>query len=156
MFRHAEENGAKVFDGVKITSIDFDSSKVESNGDSSQPTVGRPVCAAWASKASGSSGTIKFDYVVDASGRAGLLSTKYLKNRSYSKALKNVANWAYFSGAGMYGKGSNRAGVPFFEALRGKLSHLKPRLAETNEGKTRVAGLGSSLSTTARTRSASL
>lgn len=154
MFRHAEESGAKVFDGVKVNSIDFDSSEVKSNGESSQPTVGRPVSAAWTSKVGGS-GTIRFDYVVDASGRAGLLSTKYLKNRFYSKALKNVANWAYFSGAGMYGKGTIRAGVPFFEALRGKTSHLKPRLAETNKGKTRVAGLGSSLSTTARTRSAS-
>lgn len=154
MFRHAEENGAKVFDGVKVNSTEFDSSEVESNGESSQPTIGRPVCATWTSKAGGK-GTIKFDYVVDASGRAGLLSTKYLKNRSYSKALKNVANWAYFSGAGMYGKGTERGGVPFFEALRGKTSNLNPRLAETNKGKTRVAGLGSSLSTTARTRSGS-
>jgi len=154
MFRHAEESGAKVFDGVKVSSIDFDSSVVESNGESSLPNIGRPVRASWSSKAGGS-GTINFDYVVDASGRAGLLSTKYLKNRSYSKALKNVANWAYFSGAGMYGKETNRAGVPFFEALRGKTSYLKPRLAGVNKDKTKVAGLGSSLSTTGPTRSAS-
>lgn len=84
MFRHAEESGAKVFDGVKVSSIDFNSSVVESNGESSLPNIGRPVRASWSSKAGGS-GTIKFDYVVDTSGRAGLLSTKYLKNRSCRK-----------------------------------------------------------------------
>ena len=129
MFRHAEESGAKVFDGVKVNSIYFDSSEVESNVESSLPNIGRPISASWSSKEAGS-GTIHFDYVVDASGRAGVLSIKYLKNRSYSKALKNAANWAYFSGAGMYGRDTNRAGVPFFEALRGKTSYLMPQLAE--------------------------
>lgn len=123
MFRHAEECGAKAFDGVKITSINFDNSGVEanghSNGDSPHAGLGRPVSAQWSRKG-GEGGNIKFDYVVDASGRAGVLSTKYLKNRTYSQALKNVANWAYFSGCGTYGKGTDREGVPFFEALRGK------------------------------------
>ncbi|KAF3770026.1 hypothetical protein M406DRAFT_335784 [Cryphonectria parasitica EP155] len=119
MFRHAEESGAKVFDGVRISSINFgESANGHSNGDAAHPALGRPVSAQWSRKETGESGTIKFDYVVDASGRAGLLSTKYLKNRTFSQALKNVANWAYFSGGGTYGKGTDREGVPFFEALR--------------------------------------
>ena len=130
MFRHAEECGAKVFDSTKITSIDFEPLDTQMNGESKLPNIGRPVSASWSTK-TGGSGTIKFDYVVDASGRAGVLSTKYLKNRSYSKALKNIANWAYFSGAGMYGKDTNRAGVPFFEALRGKISYRNCWLAKS-------------------------
>ncbi|KAH8771592.1 hypothetical protein F5882DRAFT_452398 [Hyaloscypha sp. PMI_1271] len=121
MFRHAEESGAKVFDGVKITSIEFEDDDTvtngHSNGDSDGMPKGRPISAQWKT-ATGERGIIGFDYVVNASGRAGILSTKYLKNRSYSQALKNVANWAYFSGCGVYGKGTEREGVPFFEALR--------------------------------------
>lgn len=56
---------------------------------------------------------------MDASGRVGILNAKYLKNRSYNKALKNVASWAYFTGAGRYGTGTKRENAPFFEALRG-------------------------------------
>jgi flavine halogenase len=143
MFRHAEECGAKVFDGVKVTSIQFDESGAatnghsngytnghtngHSNGDSADITKGRPISAQWKA-GTGETGTIKFDYVVDASGRAGILSTKYLKNRTYSQALKNVANWSYFSGCGVYGKGTDREGVPFFEALRGKYSFVSKSL----------------------------
>ena len=82
-------------------------------------------------------GRTSFDYLVDASGRAGLLSTKYapvhnifatlpnkvlhryLKNRRYNQSLKNVAVWGYWKGTGMYGKGTDRENAPFFEALSG-------------------------------------
>lgn len=36
-------------------------------------------------------GTISFDYLIDASGRAGILSTKYLKNRKFNESLKCAA-----------------------------------------------------------------
>ncbi|KAF7799925.1 hypothetical protein EIP86_011168 [Pleurotus ostreatoroseus] len=83
--------------------------------------VGRPVRATY-STADGGKGEIGFDYVVDASGRAGLLSTKcvtslYLKNRRYNQSLKNVAVWGYWRGTGMYGKDTPRENAPFFEAL---------------------------------------
>lgn len=42
---------------------------------------GHPVSATWTRKKDGTSGVIKFDYIVDASGRAGIMSTKYLKHR---------------------------------------------------------------------------
>ena len=77
---------------------------------------GRPVSAAWSRK-DGSSGRINFDYLVDASGRAGIISTKYLKNRTFNQDLKNVANWGYWKGAISYGVGTPKQGDPFFEAL---------------------------------------
>ena len=137
MFRHAGKSGAKIFECVKVNSIDFVPSNGMSNGsteingkgsingdihhgskvDPANP--GRPVSASWTRKTDGSSGVITFDYLVDASGRTGLLSSKYLKNRRYNRALKNVANWAYFKGAGNYGEGSDRKGSPFFQALEG-------------------------------------
>jgi hypothetical protein len=63
---------------------------------------------------------VKFDYLIDASGRAGLVSTKYLKNRRYNQGLKNVASWAYWTGGGTYGVGTHKVGAPYFEALKGK------------------------------------
>ena len=87
--------------------------------DADAPNPGRPVSAFWSRK-DGSSGTIKFDYLVDASGRAGIVSTKYLKNRNPNKGLKNIANWGYWKGAKRYGIGTTREGYPYFEALTGK------------------------------------
>ena len=83
---------------------------------------GRPVSAKWVRKegsATGepTSGEIKFDYLIDASGRAGIVSTKYLKNRKHNQGLKNVANWGYWKGASKYAEGTSREGAPFFEAL---------------------------------------
>ena len=89
------------------------------------PNPGRPVSASWSRK-DGSSGVIEFEYLVDASGRAGLVSTKYLKNRKNNQALKNIANWGYWKGAGKYGQGTSREGVPFFEALTGMKSPSGP------------------------------
>lgn len=86
------------------------------------PNPGRPISAPYTNKTDGTTGVINFDFIVDASGRAGIISTKYLKNRSYNKALKNVANWMYFKNAGQYGAGTARANSPFFEALCGMLT----------------------------------
>jgi flavine halogenase len=60
-----------------------------------------------------------FDYVIDATGRSGIISTKYLKNRHFNESLKNIAVWGYWSGADLYGKGTAREGAPWFEALTG-------------------------------------
>ncbi|KAH6667870.1 hypothetical protein B0J14DRAFT_567223 [Halenospora varia] len=65
-----------------------------------------------------------FDYIVDASGRAGILHTKYLKNRTYSKGLKNLAHWGYWTGTGSYGLGMERTYSPFFEALKASIGIL--------------------------------
>ncbi|TAQ85368.1 hypothetical protein B7494_g6309 [Chlorociboria aeruginascens] len=120
MFRHAGKSGAKIFDGVKVSSVDFTPSRFL-NGtaiDHEATDLGRPVSAAYSRKSDGASGTIKFDYVVDASGRMGLLSTKYLKNRKYNQGLKNIANWGYWKNTGAYASGTARENSPFFEALQ--------------------------------------
>lgn len=109
MFEHARECGALTFDGTKVTSISF--------AEGSDPA--RPISAQWKQKATGTEGEIAFDYIIDASGRIGILSTKYLKNRHYNLGLKNIANWGYWTGCGAYAVGTARANSPFFEALKG-------------------------------------
>nr|UVI58154.1 halogenase [Aspergillus roseoglobulosus] len=111
MFKHAAKSGAKTFDGVKVTSIEFipDEKNVESPG--------KPVSASWKAK-DGRTGMIDFEYLVDASGRAGITSTKYLKTRTFNNYLKNVASWGYWRGATPYGVGTPVEGQPYFEALQ--------------------------------------
>jgi flavin-dependent dehydrogenase len=148
LFRHAGESGAKIFDGVKVNSVEF----VEGHAgnvqkDSDLPDIGRPVSATW-SQNDGTSGTINFGYLVDASGRAGIVSTKYMKNRKYNKGLKNIANWAYWEGAEPYGVGTPQEGQPYFEALDGKNLCKSISLRDTYEFQMRVDGSGVSLSIT--------
>jgi len=90
------------------------------SGDGEHPaSLGRPTSATWIDKDTGDKGSIKFDYLVDASGRAGLMSTKYLKNRKFNSSdlYKSVATWGYWTGHVMFGKGTKSEGAPFFEAL---------------------------------------
>lgn len=65
-------------------------------------------------------GSTSFTHIIDATGRAGILSTRYLKNRHYNASLKNIAVWGYWSNVGKYGVGTSREGAPWFEALTGK------------------------------------
>ncbi|KAK8137274.1 FAD/NAD(P)-binding domain-containing protein [Apiospora sp. TS-2023a] len=117
MFRHAEESGAKTFDGVKVKSIEFQDATTVPEG-TPNLSPGRPVAATYEVKSTKETGRIDFDYVVDASGRAGILSTQYMKNRRYNQGLKNVASWGYWEGCGTYSPGTYRENSPFFEALR--------------------------------------
>lgn len=130
LFRHAESSGARTFEAVKVNSIQFesalDTSAGENNGQSLNP--GRPVSASWSLTDNSATGTISFDYLIDASGRNGILSTRYLKNRKFNQSLKNSANWGYWKGAGVYGVGTHKEGSPFFEALHGK-SNLIPTIS---------------------------
>ena len=107
---HASSLGAKVYQNTKVLSLEFD----ENN---------RPISAAYTCRSSDATdavnGTISFNYLVDATGRAGLMSTKYLKNRNFTESLKNIAVWGYWTGVGSYGEGTTRAGAPWFEALTG-------------------------------------
>ena len=126
MFRHAGKSGAQIFDGVKVNTLDFvplDADHVPTDPKAEVP--GRPVSATWSRK-DGSSGVVKFEYLVDASGRAGLMSTNYLKNRKYNQGLKNVANWGYWKGASQYAMGTAKQNVPFFQALTGTFISLPP------------------------------
>ncbi|KAF7327989.1 hypothetical protein MKEN_00379500 [Mycena kentingensis (nom. inval.)] len=102
---HAEDCGAQVYEEHKVVEIGF------AEGSDHRPTSARYTTP------TGESRTITFDYLVDASGRAGILSTKYLKNRHMNETLKNIACWGYWTGAGMYQPGTERHNSPWFEAL---------------------------------------
>ncbi|KAI9652254.1 MAG: hypothetical protein M1831_007102 [Alyxoria varia] len=118
MFKHAERSGAKVFDDVRVDSIGFISpgSRDRVSGcDAADP--GQAVSAVWSRKDS-SSGDISFKHVVDASGRYGLMSCKYLKNRKFNHGLQHIANWGYWRGAGTYAEGLPEEGCPYFEHLQ--------------------------------------
>ncbi|MGB3440141.1 MAG: NAD(P)/FAD-dependent oxidoreductase [Actinophytocola sp.] len=80
---HARELGVGVHEGVTVKEVEFDG--------------GRPVAAQWSRD--GEEGRISFDYLVDASGRAGVMSTRYLKARKYHNVFRNVATWAYWKNA---------------------------------------------------------
>lgn len=123
LFRHAGTCGAHIFDETKVDTIQFEphiseSSKPDSD-DNKILNPGRPVSATWVRK-DGSSGFIALKYLVDASGRNGILSTKYLKNRKFNDNFKNFANWAYWKTDNLYGLGTHMEGSPYFEALDGR------------------------------------
>ncbi|KAK4447398.1 tryptophan 2-halogenase [Podospora aff. communis PSN243] len=116
MLDHAEKVGAKTFQGVKVESIEFEPAP-DFPEDDRICNPGRPISAAWSRRADGAKGTISFEYLVDASGRNGIVSTKYLKNRKFNQALKNLAQWGYWKGVKTYAPGTSREGSPAFEAL---------------------------------------
>lgn len=116
MFDHATKEGAKTFQGVKVDAVEFKPSP-HFPVDERIANPGEAVSASWSRKEDGASGTIKFKYIVDASGRNGVISTKYLKNRKFNQALKNQASWGYWKGAKTYAPGTPQEGSPFFEAL---------------------------------------
>jgi flavin-dependent dehydrogenase len=82
LLKHAAEQGAHVFEGVEVRSIHFD-------GD-------RPVRATYMIKGEngggGTLGEISFDYLVDASGRKGVMANSYLNNRRFHEVFKNIAS----------------------------------------------------------------
>ncbi|KAI3612699.1 non-heme halogenase [Moniliophthora roreri] len=106
MLRHAEEQGAQVFEETRVDTIDFE-------GD---PQSSRPIAANWTRK-DGTKGRTTFDWLVDASGRAGIMSTKYLNNREMRESLRNIAVWGYWVNCSIFAKGTPRAYSPWFEAL---------------------------------------
>ncbi|PBK86283.1 putative halogenase [Armillaria gallica] len=105
LLNHVAEQGVQVHEGTRVDEIHFSPE---------EPT--RPVSLTW-SKDDKTRGEISFNWLVDASGRNGLMSTKYLKNRTFNKSLKNVAVWGYWTGTNRYAPGTNRENAPWFEAL---------------------------------------
>lgn len=89
MLEHARSQGVQVFEGIEVRSVDFD-------GD-------RPISAGWYHKSSDngspSQGNICFEYLIDASGRDGVIANHYLKNRRYHKVFQNIAVWGYWKDA---------------------------------------------------------
>ncbi|KAK7055108.1 hypothetical protein R3P38DRAFT_2845154 [Favolaschia claudopus] len=106
LLRHAAESGAKVYEEHKVTGLQF-----------AEGSDHRPISATFTAPNSTETRCIQFDYLVDASGRAGIMTTKYLKNRHMNETLKNIACWAYWKGTDVYAPGTDRENSPWFEAL---------------------------------------
>jgi 2-polyprenyl-6-methoxyphenol hydroxylase-like FAD-dependent oxidoreductase len=74
--------GAQVFEATHVRELCFDGE--------------RPISALCVHE--GETFRIDFDHLIDASGRAGIMSTRYLKNRRFHDNFKNVAIWGYWEG----------------------------------------------------------
>ncbi|KAF8997192.1 hypothetical protein BDQ17DRAFT_1248870, partial [Cyathus striatus] len=109
LLHYAAECGAKVFEETKATDITLPKSSSEGEF--------TPGCVRY-TQPGDKSGEIQFDYLVDASGRAGIMSMKYLKNRQMNKELRNVAMWGYWTGHRKYAEGTTRENAPWFESLK--------------------------------------
>ncbi|MCG8468081.1 MAG: tryptophan 7-halogenase [Gemmatimonadetes bacterium] len=81
---HAREQGVTVWEGTEVRDLAFEDR--------------RPVRAR-CETSDGERRDVSFDTLVDASGRAGLMSRRYLKNRRYHDAFMNVAVWGYWRDA---------------------------------------------------------
>lgn len=83
---HAAESGADVRQGATVKRIHFDDD-------------GRPHAAEWVDSADrGARHVTDFDYLVDASGRAGVLASQHFKIRRPHEIFRNVAIWGYWKG----------------------------------------------------------
>ena len=79
---HAAETGAGVHQNVKVSKINFDN--------------GRAVAAEYLDRSSNTTGTIRFKYLVDCSGRSGIIANEHTKDRHFHDVFKNVAIWSYW------------------------------------------------------------
>jgi len=95
LLKHSQSSGASVYQPYEVTSLEF-------GGE-------RPHAATWKDRSSGKTGRISFRYLVDASGRAGLMTTKYLRNRRLNESFQNVAVWGYWRGFKLPNKGPSGA-----------------------------------------------
>lgn len=90
LLEHAKTQGVGVFEGYEATGIEW--------------RDGRCHQVSWRQRGEGEGGSggrtgvTQFDFLVDASGRNGLISTRYRRNRTYHQAFRNVAIWGYWEG----------------------------------------------------------
>ncbi|KAK7046306.1 putative halogenase [Favolaschia claudopus] len=105
LLKHASLCAVVVHEGFSVQQILF-----------SADHPSQPIAAEWKTR-DGSTGRINFDWLVDASGRNGIMSTKYLHNRKFNSILRNRAVWGYWKGARVYAKGTDHENAPWFEAL---------------------------------------
>ncbi|MFJ9854850.1 NAD(P)/FAD-dependent oxidoreductase [Streptomyces sp. NPDC101150] len=84
LLQHARDMGVTVREGVTVRGVGLQE--------------GRATTAAWSTQ-DGRRGETAFQYLVDASGRAGLLSARNVTTRRFHDAFRNVAAWGYWAGA---------------------------------------------------------
>jgi len=85
LLKHSAESGVEVVHGARVKHVNF--------------AEGRAVSADW--EIDGSARHGDFDFVVDASGRTGVLAARQLKIRKSHEIFRNVAMWAYYKGAAL-------------------------------------------------------
>jgi flavin-dependent dehydrogenase len=105
LLEHARSQGVNVFECTGVQSLEFEADlprrakwaryapPADTNGN------GKGLGHNHAPSQILEEGEIAFDYLIDASGRAGIMSGKYLNNRKYHKIFQNVAIWGYWKGA---------------------------------------------------------
>lgn len=142
LLRHAAAESVRVFEDTRVESLEF-----KDRGD---PATSRPISANWTRK-SGESGSINFSYLVDASGRQGIMATKYLKHRVIREALRNVAVYGYWTDVAIFDEGGPRSNAPLFECLSGQcgVDASRPYLS-ADDPQTNSAGRGQSPCTMGR------
>ncbi|MFD5420942.1 NAD(P)/FAD-dependent oxidoreductase [Streptomyces sp. NPDC127069] len=80
---HAREQGVRVHEETAVRSVEF--------------RDGRAAAATWSSATA--TGAVSYRHLVDASGRAGLVSARHLRTRRFHDAFRNVALWGYWRDA---------------------------------------------------------
>ncbi|KAL9007363.1 MAG: hypothetical protein Q9173_007345, partial [Seirophora scorigena] len=92
IFNHTNKSGAHKFGETKVTTIEF--APTDESWPEGLPSLGRPVSAAWSHK-DGKTGVIELEDLIDASGRIGIVATKFYKLRTgvISRTLATMA-WA--------------------------------------------------------------
>ncbi|MEW1739321.1 NAD(P)/FAD-dependent oxidoreductase [Nocardia beijingensis] len=88
LLRNAAEQGAQVIEQATVTNVLFD-------GD-------RPTAVEWTVAGDDRVHTTEFDFLVDASGRAGVLAKHQVIDRQQHPAFRNVAVWSYWEGAQLH------------------------------------------------------
>jgi flavin-dependent dehydrogenase len=81
---HAKSVGVDVLESTQVVELVFEGE--------------RPIAADLVAS-DGRHSRLPFDVLADASGRAGLMSTRYLRNRRFHDAFQNVAVWGYWRSA---------------------------------------------------------
>jgi flavin-dependent dehydrogenase len=91
LLNNAIESGAFVRQEVKVDRVDFEGE--------------RAIAAEYHDRRSDVRGSVRFKYLVDCSGRGGVMANQYLRSRRYHHVFKNVALWSYWKGAKIDGYG---------------------------------------------------
>ncbi|MGH3715158.1 MAG: NAD(P)/FAD-dependent oxidoreductase [Micromonosporaceae bacterium] len=86
---HARDSGVKVHEACAVRRIQF-----EPGPDGEE----RPAAVEWQAE-TGASGIDECDFLVDASGRAGVVSAQRGHQRQVHEVFRNVAIWGYWRGA---------------------------------------------------------
>lgn len=81
---NAREQGATVIEEATVHDVEFDGE--------------RPVAVLWGGQDGAPRQRLACDWVIDASGRAGVLGLQKLRDREHHNVFQNVAAWGYWKG----------------------------------------------------------